>query len=162
MHARACAHTHTHTHTVPKGTDGGTLNSSNGLRAMEYICQMEKLTVTSRPFSWVLIRPPWSSAVSNKVCVYHKMVEKCLGEEEEVRAVDSREGGRKGGREREGGREGGGREGRLGGRAGMRRYMPCVPLCTLLSACTENRRGRGEGGGRGGGVPEPKVLHLQT
>ena len=70
---------------VPKGAGAGTLNSYNGLRAADYLCRLERLSCHSRPLSWLLIRPPWSNSVSNKMCVYHKMIEKCLDEQAQVR-----------------------------------------------------------------------------
>ncbi|CAI8035486.1 Cyclin-F, partial [Geodia barretti] len=63
---------------VPKGAGAGTLDSWNGIRAAHLLLKLDSSYPSSRPFSWFLIRPPWSSSVSNKVCAYHKMVERCL------------------------------------------------------------------------------------
>ena len=84
-------HTHPHTHTpvplspspVPKGEGAGTLESWNGSRAAELLFQLDASSLESRPLSWLLIRPPWSSSVSNKVCAYHKMTQSCLNQSKE-------------------------------------------------------------------------------
>lgn len=55
---------------VPEGDGRGTIESSNGVAAARLLSQVERRMIDREPFSWVLIRPPWTSTgLCCKACV---------------------------------------------------------------------------------------------
>ena len=69
--------------TVPEGDGRGTIESSNGVTAARLLSQVERRMINQEPFSWVLIRPPWTSTgLCCKACVCEHMK---LHHHEEVR-----------------------------------------------------------------------------
>lgn len=60
--------------TVPEGDGRGTIESSNGVSAARLLSQVERRMINQEPFSWVLIRPPWTSTgLCCKACVCEHM-----------------------------------------------------------------------------------------
>ena len=61
---------------VPECAGKGTLDSVNGAKATEWLQKAEECSQDVQPFSWVLIRPPWSPhGICCKACVHLKFKE---------------------------------------------------------------------------------------